>query len=165
MAASPAGQVWRAVRSWRETDSMNVSADPADVESVTVRYQMYVLLPAWFVPGIADYVVHRRTRIERTSGLGESGTHALMVAEGYPCRSRERDVKEAATPAGRRPPSPVHPGRERRRRHGHARPARLACFAPPHSAAGSSKISVTRVPRGPESACIWFATRRTTHRP
>ena len=54
---------------------MNVSADPADVESVTVRYLMYVLLPAWFVPGIADYVMHRRTRIERPSGLGESGTH------------------------------------------------------------------------------------------
>ena len=32
MAASPAGQVRRAVRSWRETDSMNVSADPADVD-------------------------------------------------------------------------------------------------------------------------------------
>jgi hypothetical protein len=29
---------------------------------VTVRYLMYVLLPAWFVPGIADYVMHRRTR-------------------------------------------------------------------------------------------------------
>jgi hypothetical protein len=52
------------------TDSMNVFADPADVESVTVRYLMYVLLPAWFVPGIADYVMRRRTRIERTSGLG-----------------------------------------------------------------------------------------------
>jgi hypothetical protein len=35
---------------------------------------MYVLLPAWFVPGIADYVMHR-TRIERPSGLGESGTY------------------------------------------------------------------------------------------
>jgi hypothetical protein len=70
MAASQAGQVTRAVRSWRETDSMNVSADPADVESVTVRYLMYVLLPASFVPGIADYVMRRRTRIERTSGLG-----------------------------------------------------------------------------------------------
>jgi hypothetical protein len=36
---------------------------------------MYVLLPAWFVPGMADYVMHRRTRIERASGLGESATH------------------------------------------------------------------------------------------
>jgi hypothetical protein len=60
---------------------MDVSADPADVESVMVRYLMYVLLPAWFIPGIADYVMHRRTRIERTSGLGESAVHALMMAE------------------------------------------------------------------------------------
>jgi hypothetical protein len=49
---------------------VEVSADPADIESVTVRYLMYVLLPAWFAPGAADYVMHRRTRIERTSGLG-----------------------------------------------------------------------------------------------
>jgi hypothetical protein len=58
-----------------------VSSDPADVESVTIRYLMYVLLPAWFVPGVADYVMHHRTRIERTSGLGESVIHALMMAE------------------------------------------------------------------------------------
>ena len=81
MAASPAGQMRRAARSWRHTDPMEVSADLADVESVTVRYLMFVLLPAWFVPGVADYVMHRRTRIERTSGLGESAIHALMMAE------------------------------------------------------------------------------------
>ena len=75
MAIRPVGQMRRAVRSWRHTDPMEVSADPADVESVTVRYLMYVLLPAWFVPGIADYVMHRRTGIERTSGLRESGIH------------------------------------------------------------------------------------------
>ena len=81
MAASPAGQMRRAARSWRHTDPMEVSADLADVESVTVRYLMFVLLPAWFVPGVADYVMHRRTRIERASGLGESAIHALMMAE------------------------------------------------------------------------------------
>jgi len=32
-----AGQVRRAVSSWRYTDPMEVSADPADVESVTIR--------------------------------------------------------------------------------------------------------------------------------
>ena len=132
---------------------------------VTVRYLMYVLLPAWFVPGVADYVMHRRTRIERASGLGESGTHALMMAERYPCRSRERDVKRNCDACGTPPSAARFTLAKRRRRLGHARPARLTCFAPPHSAAGSSKISVTRVPRGPESACIWFATRRTTHRP
>jgi hypothetical protein len=70
MPVSPAGQMRRATSSWRHTDPMEVPADPADVESVTVRYLMYVRLPALFVPGIADYVLHRRTRIERTRGLG-----------------------------------------------------------------------------------------------
>jgi len=40
-----------AVRSWLARPVLRVSADPADVESVTVRYLMCVLLPAWFVPG------------------------------------------------------------------------------------------------------------------
>jgi hypothetical protein len=70
-----------AVRSWRRTTPMRVSSDPADVESATIRYLMYVLLPAWFVPGIADYWMHRRTRIEQTSGLRESAIHALMMGE------------------------------------------------------------------------------------
>jgi hypothetical protein len=34
-----------------------------------------------------------------------------------------------------------------------------------HGAAGNLKISATRVPQGPESARIWLATRRATHRP
>lgn len=41
---------------------MEVSAGPADVESVTIRYLMYVLLPAWFVPGVADYDLAHATR-------------------------------------------------------------------------------------------------------
>lgn len=69
------------VRSWRATPVLEVSADPADVESMTVRYLMYVLAPLWFVPGIADWVMHRRTRIEQTSGLRESLIHLLMMAE------------------------------------------------------------------------------------
>jgi hypothetical protein len=34
------------------------------VEAATIRYLMYVLLPAWFVPGVADWIMHRRTKIE-----------------------------------------------------------------------------------------------------
>ena len=49
--------------------------------------------------------MHRRTRIERASGLGESGTHALMMAERYPCRSRERDVKRSCDACGTPPPA------------------------------------------------------------
>jgi hypothetical protein len=43
-------------------EPMEVSAGPADVESVTIRYLMYVLLPAWFVPGVADYDLAHATR-------------------------------------------------------------------------------------------------------
>lgn len=45
------------------------------------RYLMYGLLPAWFVPGVLDWRMHRRTRIEETSGLRESLIHSLMMAE------------------------------------------------------------------------------------
>ena len=66
--------------SWRHADPLEVSADPADVESVTIRYLMYVLLPAWLVPGMADYVMHRYQ--DRTDQRpGEPAIHALMMAE------------------------------------------------------------------------------------
>jgi hypothetical protein len=45
------------------------------------RYMQYVLLPLWFVPGIADWAMHRRTRISRTSGLAESVMHSVMMTE------------------------------------------------------------------------------------
>jgi hypothetical protein len=70
-----------AVRSWRRTPALRVSSDPSDVESVTIRYLMYVLTPGWIVPGLADYVMHRRTRIEQTSGLRDPAIHSLMMAE------------------------------------------------------------------------------------
>ncbi|MGX1134373.1 hypothetical protein RKD49_006563 [Streptomyces glaucescens] len=52
-----------------------------DVGEATTRYVMYGLLPSWFVPGVADWVMHRRTRIEETTGLKESLIHSLMMAE------------------------------------------------------------------------------------
>jgi hypothetical protein len=45
MAASLPVRIARAVRSWRHTDPMEVSADPADVESATIRYLMYGRCP------------------------------------------------------------------------------------------------------------------------
>jgi hypothetical protein len=53
----------------------------ADVGDATTRYLLYGLLPGWFVPGLADWVMHRRTRIEDTSGTKESLIHALMMTE------------------------------------------------------------------------------------
>lgn len=51
MTTAIAERARRAAREWRERPALRVSADPADVESVTTRYLMYVLMPAWFVPG------------------------------------------------------------------------------------------------------------------
>jgi hypothetical protein len=71
------------VSSWRHADPLEVSADPADVESVTIRYLKYVLLPAWLVPGMADYVMHRYQ--DRTDQRpGESAIHALMAEISVP---------------------------------------------------------------------------------
>ncbi|MFJ9723559.1 diguanylate cyclase [Streptomyces sp. NPDC101209] len=52
-----------------------------DVGDVTTRYLLYGLLPSWFVPGLADWVMHRRTRIEETAGTKESLLHSLMMTE------------------------------------------------------------------------------------
>ncbi|MEV0636639.1 diguanylate cyclase [Streptomyces sp. NPDC050619] len=52
-----------------------------DVGDATTRYLLYGLLPSWFVPGLADWAMHRRTRIEDTAGTKESFIHSLMMAE------------------------------------------------------------------------------------
>jgi hypothetical protein len=41
----------------------------------------YVLFPIWMTAGFTDWLFHRRTRIEATSGVRESVLHAVMVAE------------------------------------------------------------------------------------
>ncbi|MFF7160220.1 diguanylate cyclase [Streptomyces sp. NPDC008086] len=43
-----------------------------DIGDATVRYLLYGLLPGWFVPGVADWWMHRRTRIQETAGVKES---------------------------------------------------------------------------------------------
>jgi len=60
-----------------------IAATGAGVEvgDATTRYLLYGLLPSWFVPGLADWVMHRRTRIEDTAGTKESLIHALMMTE------------------------------------------------------------------------------------
>ncbi|HEX8009082.1 MAG TPA: diguanylate cyclase [Trebonia sp.] len=70
-----------AVRAWRQRPTLRVPGDTADTRAMTIRYLMYVLLPAWFIPGVADWVMHRRTGIEQAGGLRESLVHALMMGE------------------------------------------------------------------------------------
>ncbi|KKD08197.1 hypothetical protein [Streptomyces sp. WM6386] len=63
------------------TEVRATSAGGVDVGEVTTRYLLYGLLPSWFVPGLADWMMHRRTRIEDTAGTKESVIHSLMMAE------------------------------------------------------------------------------------
>jgi len=42
---------------------------------------MYVVLPLWVAAGLADWACHRRTRIQRTSGLPENAFHWTLFAQ------------------------------------------------------------------------------------
>jgi hypothetical protein len=45
-----------------------------------------VIAPLWIIAGFADWLFHRRTKIESTSGLPESLLHIAMLAQvGVPC--------------------------------------------------------------------------------
>jgi hypothetical protein len=45
------------------------------------QFLLYFLLPLWLAAGVGDYFCHRRTHIERTSGLGEAALHVLQAIE------------------------------------------------------------------------------------
>ncbi|WP_412775329.1 hypothetical protein [Streptomyces violaceus] len=55
-----------------QAKEISASGVTVDVGDATTRYLLYGLLPSWFVPGVADWVMHRRTRIEETAGTKES---------------------------------------------------------------------------------------------
>jgi len=42
---------------------------------------LYVLFPLWLLAGVADYLLHRKTDIEHTSGLQESALHVLQALQ------------------------------------------------------------------------------------
>lgn len=71
----------RAVRALRSRPLLRIPEGASDTESATLRYLLYGLLPAWFVPAVADWWQHRRTDIEHTTGTRESLLHALMMTE------------------------------------------------------------------------------------
>lgn len=52
--------------------------DPA---SLIRQYLLFFILPLWIAAGLADYVLHRQTRIEDTSGTKESLLHSLQLGE------------------------------------------------------------------------------------
>jgi len=47
----------------------------------TALILMYVILPLWLLAGFSDWLCHRASRIETTSGPKESLIHLLMFAE------------------------------------------------------------------------------------
>ena len=47
----------------------------------TVIILMYFILPLWLAAGFADWLCHRATHIEMTTGAKESLIHLLMFAE------------------------------------------------------------------------------------
>jgi hypothetical protein len=53
----------------------------ADTAQVTRGVLLYFLLPLWIAAGLADWICHRASRIEHTSGTHESLIHLLMLTE------------------------------------------------------------------------------------
>ena len=45
------------------------------------HYLMYVIMPVWSIAGFLDWLWHRQTSIETTSGVKESAMHLLMMVE------------------------------------------------------------------------------------
>ena len=48
------------------------------------RLTTWFIMPVWIGAGFLDYIWHRRTSIETTSGLEESLMHSLMMVEAGP---------------------------------------------------------------------------------
>jgi hypothetical protein len=55
--------------------------DPMSHSEVAELALLYFVLPLWLAAGFADYLCHRATSIELTSGYKESLIHLLMFAE------------------------------------------------------------------------------------
>ncbi|QSQ23272.1 hypothetical protein JY651_50770 [Pyxidicoccus parkwayensis] len=71
----------RAARRYYARPLLPIASGATDVETATRRFLLYFMLPAWLVPGVVDWVWHKRTDIEHTSGAGESLIHCLMMSE------------------------------------------------------------------------------------
>lgn len=71
----------RIVRAITARPVLRVPRRATDVETATLRYLLFGLLPAWFVPGVLDWWQHRRTDIQHTSGTRESLIHSMMMLE------------------------------------------------------------------------------------
>jgi hypothetical protein len=76
--------VWRSHRRGQvltQPDLPPVGGDAANVAEVTRNFLMGFVLPLWLAAGIADWICHRATNIETTTGTKESLMHLLMLTE------------------------------------------------------------------------------------
>lgn len=53
-------------------------------DEATRRYLMYLITPVWSIAGFLDWLWHRQTEIETTSGVKESLMHLMMAEAGAP---------------------------------------------------------------------------------
>jgi hypothetical protein len=59
--------------------------DAFDVQRASRNVIVFGIMPCWIVPGFLDYLYHRKSSIEKTSGTHESLIHALqMTSIGIP---------------------------------------------------------------------------------
>jgi hypothetical protein len=52
-----------------------------DTTALTRQFLLYYIVPLWLSAGVSDWICHRATHIEKTTGAKESLLHLLMLAE------------------------------------------------------------------------------------
>ncbi len=51
---------------------------PTSTDSLVINLMLYAILPLWGIAGFVDWLCHRATSIETTTGIKESIIHAIM---------------------------------------------------------------------------------------
>jgi hypothetical protein len=78
---SRANRTRRAEHADRAYARLAPSRPSLDTGEITRRFLLYFILPLWLASGVADWVCHRASGIEQTTGAKESLMHLLMLAE------------------------------------------------------------------------------------
>jgi hypothetical protein len=70
-------------RGWQRGDRAELkrAASGQAADAAARRYLMYMVMPVWATAGFLDWLWHRQTNIETTSGTKESWMHLVMMAE------------------------------------------------------------------------------------
>ncbi|WP_443048826.1 hypothetical protein [Streptomyces sp. NBC_00328] len=68
---------------WRSGPTLRIPPGADDVENANRRFLLYGVLPLWFVPTVADWVMHRRSDRKRVdSALGRVRVRAVSAGPG-----------------------------------------------------------------------------------